>query len=121
MAELKQRLTPKKTSPSVLNVSTSSVNLKTPTVTVEAPQMQLESTVIDALSTAIMNVAKQQAQILTAIEKQTAAIQTLANRKQDINVEAPKVNMPARPSRFYVTLDKEDGDTVGMRIETSSH
>ena len=120
MAELKKKLTPpKKTSPSVLNVSTAAVELKTPSVKVEAPQMQLESKVIDALSTAIMNVAQQQAQLLTAIENQTRAIQALANSKQDIQVAAPTVKIPDRPSRFYVTLDKEGGNTVGMQIESS--
>ena len=122
MANLKQKITPKtptKTSPAVLNVSTSAVELKTPSVKVEAPQMTLESSVIDGLANAIMNVAKQQAQLLDAIEKQTKAIQALANGKQDIKVEAPTVKMPSRPSRFYVSLDKKNGKTVGMQIESS--
>jgi len=122
MPDLKKKITPKpaqKTSPTVLNISTSAVELKTPSVKVEAPQMTLESTVIDALANAIMNVAKQQGEILTAINKQTAAIQKLADSKQDIKVEAPTVKMSPRPNRFYVSLDKENGETVGMQIESS--
>ena len=122
MANLKQKITPKtptKTSPAVLNVSTSAVELKTPSVKVEAPQMQLESTVLDGLANAINQLATQQAQIIAAIQKQTDAIQALANTKQDIKVEAPTVKMASRPSRFYVSLDKQNGKTVGMAIESS--
>lgn len=120
--ELKKKITPKpakKTSPAVLNVSTNAVELKTPAVKIEAPQMQIESTIVDALASAVRQLAVQQAQILKAVEEQTKAIQALANSKQDIKVEAPKVNMPSRPSRFYVSLNKENGETVGMQIESS--
>jgi hypothetical protein len=65
--------------------------------------------------------AQQQLAILSAIEQQTEALRQLATRTDPaINVPAPVVKMAARPRDFYVELDKENGETVGMRVSAEA-
>ena len=53
------------------------------------------------------------------MNQQTEILNRLANIKEPkITVNAPKA--PNRGRDFYVELDKEDGETVGMRITSNS-
>lgn len=87
--------------------------IKIPEVKVDAADMQPIADAIMQLGQAITAIANTQTQIL----------QALANQQQpkvEVKSAAPTVKFPARPSEFYVELDKENGETVGMRISANS-
>jgi hypothetical protein len=95
------------------------------TVDVPAPQLNMDSKpfadVVSQLGQTMARLAQQQLAILSAIEQQTEALRQLATRTDPaINVPAPVVKMAARPRDFYVELDKENGETVGMRVSAEA-
>lgn len=94
-------------------------------VDIPAPQLNMDSTrfadVINQLGQTMARLAQQQLAILSAIEQQTEAVRQLATRTEPtINIPAPVVKMAARSRDFYVELDKEGGETIGMRISAQS-
>lgn len=84
------------------------VNVDAPNVTIDSKEF---AAAINKLSDSMQLIAQQQNAILEAIK-------TLAGRDTKVEVKPADVKLPAtqRPRSFYVELDKEDGETVGMRI-----
>ena len=119
-----------KTTTSNARGSTASFNMPVPTVRIAAPQVtvnaevQIEGTefagAVNALSDAVRALAGQQAALLEQLTQQTAAIEQLAKDRPDINVAAPAVKLPARPSSYAVEIEDESGRTMQMRIAANS-
>ena len=128
MATAKDRITPKPAPKNneaegamTLRVSPPVVKVGSPQVTVKvaSPQLNMDSKAfgdaINQLAQGLAQVAQQQGQILQAI-------QALASREVKVEVKPADVKLPAskRPRSFYVELDKDDGETVGMRISADT-
>lgn len=134
MPSAKDKITPKPAKPD--NNATGAVQLQVnpPVVKVAAPQIKVDvpapqlnmdskqfADVVSQLGQTMARLAQQQLAILSAIEQQTEALRQLASRSEPtINVPAPVVKMAARPRDFYVELDKENGETVGMKISAET-
>lgn len=134
----KQRITPKKKRTTkktatgsangrpVVNVDVAppKVDVAAPKVNVAAPQVNIPQPRIDLsnLENTLKNVLAHQAQVTESImaivkaqneqiskimDENSRILETIANRKP-----------AARPDNFYVELDKDNGDTVGMRIRS---
>lgn len=137
MKDLKSKLkqTPKKTDPKpagtgeaamTLQVNPPVVRVAPPNVTVEVKDVKLDAV---ALTKALADLGNQvramsdqvtrlveanQRTVNELLAKQTELLEKLAEQK-------PAIKLPARPAEFYVTLDRENGEAVGMRVSTSKH
>jgi len=133
MASAKDKLKPQPAAPKPqaagavqLQVQPPVVKVGAPQVTVDipAPQLNMDSKpfadAVNQLGQTMARLAQQQLAILSAIEQQTEVLRQLATQNPEIKVPAPVVKMAARPRDFYVELDKEGGETVGMRISAQS-
>jgi len=141
MPSAKDKLTAKKPAETAVPAGTMQFQMQPPIVKVGSPQVKVDipapqlnmdsKAFADAvkqlaqshtqLGQTMARVAQQQLAILSAIEQQTEALRQLATRTEpSINVPAPVVKMAARPRDFYVELDKEGGETIGMRITAES-
>lgn len=61
------------------------------------------------MSKALQRLAVVQTSILEALSK-------MPTPRVDVVNEAPEIRIPKRPNNFSVELEKENGETVGMRI-----
>ncbi len=110
MAEAKQRLKPTKPGNTTIRVAP---KVEIPEFKVPPESMQPIADAITQLGAAIAQIAATQTQILQALSQQQQP-------KIDVQVPEPKVTMAPRPREFYVELEKDDGETVGMRISAGS-
>lgn len=134
MASAKDKLTPKPAAPKPQMAGSVQLQVQPPVVKVGAPQVKVDipapqlnmdtkpfADVISQLGQTMARLAQQQLAILSAIEQQTEALRQLATRSDPvIKVPETVVKMAARPRDFYVELDKEGGETIGMRISAQS-
>ncbi len=91
------------------------------TVKVDAPQVSIDAgeftAAIKALTGQINTALNGIAHAMAAHDKRLTEVAAEQQKLlKAIAENKPIVQMPARPSSFYVELDKEDGETVGMRI-----
>lgn len=133
MASAKDKVTPKPkpandqaTGAVQLQVNPPVVKVGAPQIKVDvpAPQLNMDSKqfadAVSQLGQSMARLAQQQLAILSAIEQQTEVLRQLATRNPEVNVSAPTIKMPPRPRDFYVALDKDGSETVGMRITAES-
>jgi hypothetical protein len=109
-----------------LRVSPPQVRVASPKVDVKvaAPQLNMDMSALNktmaSLAQSVAAIAQQQATLLQVIREHHGAINAAMSNQPAIKVEAPQIKMAARPSSFYVELDNEDGETVGMRVRAKS-
>jgi nucleoside-triphosphatase THEP1 len=100
-------------------------------VNLAAPDMKQIARAVDTLASAhgqfmdlIGHLENEQHKIMreisNTISSQTEILRQLAAKSGDIKVAAPIVKMAPRPDSFYVELEKDRGETVGMRIRAES-
>ena len=75
---------------------------------------------INALGQVIIQIAQQQNAILQMIDDHHAVLNKALGNQPDIKVEAPKVNMPARPRSFTVEVDDGSAEPTYMRIRADT-
>lgn len=90
--------------------------IKIPEVKIPAADMKPIADVLGQLGQAIAQIANVQTQILKTMQEHHGVIGDLAKRDMTVNVPSPTVKMAPRPRDFYVSLEKEDGETIGMQI-----
>lgn len=132
MATAKDRL---KTKPKNPTSESGVVRLPAPIVRVAAPQVKVDVPApqvnVDTkeFARALDDMARQfnaalagLAQTMAAHDKRlidvSAENQRLLKAISERRQAAPTVNLPERPSEFYVEIDKDRGETVGMRIRS---
>ena len=104
-----------------LRVQPPNINMKMPEIKI--PDIKSDVQVDTAPIAAVL---EQAMQVLAQLSQQQAAIlqvlQQLAGKDANVSVEAPKVTVQAakRPGAYYVEFDREDGETVGMRISAET-
>lgn len=116
----KDRLRPVRTEKA--NIPEMKVNVRVPDIKLDAPvtaniDMAAVATAVNSMANtmngAIAELAKMQVQqakqIAELVENQQMLLKTIADK-------APAVVKTGQSGDFYVELDKEDGETVGMRI-----
>ena len=135
MATMKDRITPKQkpqssqagiqmqvTPPSVKigSPNISIPEIKIPEINIPAADMKPISDAFNALSQSMQMLAQQQNAILQNMAETSKLIAELAKKESKVEVAAPQIKMPQRPNEFYVEIDNEDGEAVGMRITSNS-
>lgn len=137
MATPRDRLNTKPKNPSreagIVRLPAPIVRVAAPQVKVNlaAPDMKQIARAVDTLASAhgqfmdlIGHLENEQHKIMreisNTISSQTEILRQLAAKSGDIKVAAPIVKMAPRPDSFYVELEKDRGETVGMRIRAES-
>ncbi len=111
----KDKLIPKAT-PKPQRINLTMPEIKIPDI---KSDVQVDTSAIAEVVAGLTQVVAQVAQQQTAILK---AIESLAGKEVSVDVAAPKVTVqaPSRPGSYYVEIDKENGETVGMRISAAT-
>lgn len=108
----------------VFKMAMPDVKIGSPKVTIAKVPVDVQvdmspvSAPVEKLAQMIGMLQQQQVAMLKVIEEQTRQIAKLAGNKPQINVAPAK--LPARPKSLYIELDKEDGETIGMRVTANS-
>jgi hypothetical protein len=82
-------------------------------ISAAASDMRPIANAVNDLNRALVQIANTQTQIL----------QVLTNQKEPnvtVNSAPVEVKVPARPRSFYVELDKDGDETIGMHISAAS-
>lgn len=134
MATMKDRLTPTpkpvQNRPDGSQSTAMQFNMPAPKVTmnpsfdVAAPNVDVKNDVdtapiaseiakaMSAMTSVVQEFMGKHAEVMAAIAKQNELLERLADKEQ----KAPVVKTPPRPNGFTVALEKDGGQTVGMRI-----
>lgn len=121
----RDKLTPKKqSSPGQANASIP-LRVQPPNISMKMPEIKIPDIksdvnidmkpIADAFTEAMRifheHAMHQQAAIMQILD-------VLSQKDVNVQVEAPKVSVstPKRPGSYYVEFEREDGETVGMRI-----
>lgn len=97
------------------------LQMSPPNINLKMPEIKIPEVKVTADTKPLLDVI---VQLAARIDQQQAHIVAILNSlgKKDINVnvdvEQPKVTVQAakRPRNYYVAFDREDGETIGMRI-----
>ena len=96
-------------------------NIKVPEIKI--PEIKVTQD-MSAISQALAQLAEYTKQIgvaqLEILQQQTALLNALMQQKEPQVTVNPSVKIPPRPREFYVELEKDGDETVGMRISTGS-
>ena len=123
----KDKLTPPKTKQNNGNASIP-LQVNPPKIHMSMPEIKIPDIKSDvSVDTAPIAAALNEAfKVMAQIAAQQTAIlqvlQQLAGKDVKVDVPQPKVTVQAakRPGAYYVEFDKEDGETVGMRISAET-
>ena len=128
MATAKDRLNPPKQKPESAD-SNLALQVR-PVIKMGAPQIQVPEIKIPEIKVdaadmgPIAEVLAQLGQAITAIANtQTQMLQAMQTQQPKVEVTTPPARVTVkndRPREFYVEIDKENGETVGMRISADS-
>lgn len=135
MTTAKQRITPKKKTTKkrvtattgekpVVNVDVAppKVDVAAPKVTVAAPQVTVPAPKVDfssleaTMKGVLMNQAQFIEQITAIVKEQNERISKIMDENSRILETIAKRKPVQRPDNFYVEIDKDNGETVGMKI-----
>ena len=128
MGRLKDRITPKKVAAAKAASKPPVIKVTAPEVHVEAPQVTVDTKAFTAalqnmaqqfnaeLAQVAKNALAQENRIAELLASNSALLQAILDQKGVV----PQLNMPERPNSFYVEVDGEDGETIGMRIRANT-
>jgi uncharacterized coiled-coil protein SlyX len=98
----------------VVRVNPPTVNVAAPNVTVDTREF---ASAIATISSHLKTMADQHAQTLSTIERNAILLQALIEQVGKMQKHAPAAPpVMKRPGQFHVVFDREDGETVGMRV-----
>lgn len=95
-------------------------NIKIPEIKIPEIKVSAQAIDIRPLVTVLNDLGRTIAQIAAT---QTQIMQALHNQKEPnvtVNSAPVEVKVPPRPRSFYVELDKDGDETIGMRISAAS-